>query len=360
MKAKTKIKRLLFWSAGFILVALLIVRILLPSWVEDFVNRSIDELESYEGQIADVDLALWRGAYTIKGIAIHKADTSEDLPFFEAEQIDVSLEWKALLKGAVVGELHFVRPILRFVQDDEEPQLGDEGGWARALQSLVPIELNRVEVVDGMVSYRGRRELALPDLVVEKFHLLAQDITNEKSDERELPATIEASGSVMSGAELTVRGRFDLLAEEPAMDASLTCETIDLVELNELLRRKAAIDVKSGQLDVYSEWALMDSKLDGYLKLIAEDVEIFDLQEDAGNPLEIIWQGLAGILVQTTKNQSRDQFATKVPFKGDLENLDTGVMASIVSTLENAFVQAMQRDLDGTIKLSDASGSESE
>lgn len=343
-----------------ILAALLIVRILLPSWVKDFVNRSIDRLETYDGQVADVDLALWRGAYTLKNVVIHKLDTTEDLPFFEAQQIDVSLEWKALLDGALVGELYFDRPILRFVQDDEEPQLGDEGRWGRTLQSLMPIELNRLEVVDGTLSYRGRRELALPDVEVRSLHLLARDITNEKNEKSELPATLEANGSVMNGAELRVRGRFDLLAEEPAMDASLTCETIDLVELNTLLRRKAAIDVKSGQLDVYGEWALMESKLDGYLKLIAEDVEIFDLEEDSGNPLEVIWQAVAGLLVQTTENQPRNQFATKIPFEGDLKNLDTGVMASIVSALENGFVQAMQRDLDGTIKLSDAAETDSE
>jgi hypothetical protein len=76
-------------------------------------------MEGYRGHINDIDLALIRGAYKIDSIYLNKYDsaTGKETPFFNASLIDLSVEWKALFHGSIVGELRFTNPVLRFTKD---------------------------------------------------------------------------------------------------------------------------------------------------------------------------------------------------------------------------------------------------
>ena len=53
-------------------VLMLAARALLPLWVRAHVNGVLARAEGYTGRVADVDLALYRGAYRIEGLEIHK------------------------------------------------------------------------------------------------------------------------------------------------------------------------------------------------------------------------------------------------------------------------------------------------
>jgi hypothetical protein len=47
---------------GIIVVLAVALRAALPFMVRDYMNRKLASLESYQGSVADVDIALWRGA----------------------------------------------------------------------------------------------------------------------------------------------------------------------------------------------------------------------------------------------------------------------------------------------------------
>ncbi len=68
--------------------------------------------------IRDVGLAIIRGAYKIDSIYINKEDTitHKQTPFFASRVVDLSVEWRALFKGSIVGELVFQRPYLLFTK----------------------------------------------------------------------------------------------------------------------------------------------------------------------------------------------------------------------------------------------------
>ena len=83
--------------------ALIVLRALLPIAIQRYVNRVLDRNEHYEGYIGEVDVALFRGAYTIEGLEIRKRNGRVPVPLLACEQIDLSIEWRALLDGALVG-----------------------------------------------------------------------------------------------------------------------------------------------------------------------------------------------------------------------------------------------------------------
>ena len=57
---------------GLLAVVLFLVaaRVAMPYLVEDYVNDKLAALDSYDGHVGDIDIHLWRGAYSIDDIEI--------------------------------------------------------------------------------------------------------------------------------------------------------------------------------------------------------------------------------------------------------------------------------------------------
>src|SRR4051812_34662481 len=88
-------------TVGVIVVVLVAARLALPHFVLKYVNRKLDELHGYGGRVADVDIWLIRGAYTIKGVNIvKKAENGPPEPFVAADNIDLSVDWSELFHGS--------------------------------------------------------------------------------------------------------------------------------------------------------------------------------------------------------------------------------------------------------------------
>src|SRR5688572_6382480 len=106
-----------------VVAVVVVIRLVLPYVVLHYANKSLAEMKGYYGHIRDIDLAIIRGAYRIDSIYINKLDSTTDkqTQFFGSKAIDLSIEWKALFHGSIVGELVFDEPSLRFTKDKAEP-----------------------------------------------------------------------------------------------------------------------------------------------------------------------------------------------------------------------------------------------
>src|SRR5690606_25535037 len=113
-------------------------RIALPSFVQGYVNRTLDQHPMYEGRIGDVDLHLWRGAYSIEDVRINKTAGSVPVPLFAAERVELAIEWPAVLSGSLVGRIELFAPQLNFVDDaqDSGDQTGGGGPWLGIIEDL--------------------------------------------------------------------------------------------------------------------------------------------------------------------------------------------------------------------------------
>src|SRR5438128_10761498 len=78
-------------------------RAMLPSAVRRYVNRTIDRSLLYEGRIGEVQVHLWRGAYSIHDISLIKTTGNVPVPLFSASRVDLAVQWDALLHGKLVG-----------------------------------------------------------------------------------------------------------------------------------------------------------------------------------------------------------------------------------------------------------------
>ena len=121
MKCKSKIhsvwrytSHLSLWIFALVIV-LVLARIALPFAVKSFVNHKLNGAQDYSGKIGDVDIGLWRGGYKIHQIRIIKKTGDIQSPLFSATEVDLSVEWRELFHGAVVGEVTLRQPQVNFV-----------------------------------------------------------------------------------------------------------------------------------------------------------------------------------------------------------------------------------------------------
>lgn len=81
----------LLWIVAVLVVLLIALDLALPYLVRNYLNDKLADMGDYRGQVTDVDVALWRGAYKINGLQIVKVDGKVPVPFVKAPLIDLSV-----------------------------------------------------------------------------------------------------------------------------------------------------------------------------------------------------------------------------------------------------------------------------
>jgi hypothetical protein len=345
-----------------VLVLLLVgVRAALPHVILHYANRTLAEIPDYHGVIADVDLAIWRGAYQIEGLDIVKTDGEVPVPFFSCPEIDFSVEWKALFDGALVGEIDFRRPVVNLVAGptEEETQTPVDSRWQDKIQELFPLEINRFEVHDGTLHYRDFHSTPKVDVPIDDVHVLATNLTNSRDLSETLVAKIEAEGRPLGDARLDFDVDVDPYAKHPTFDLRAKLENVDLRELNDFLHAYGGFDAEQGTLGIYSELAASDGAFTGYVKPLILDLDIVDFEKDEG-PLQVAWEGLVAAVSLIFRNLPRNQFGTKVEFSGRFDQPEYSVWSVIGQIFRNAFIQALSPSLEGEVDLGDARKAERE
>ncbi len=339
-------------ALGVVLV-LLAARAALPFYLEHVIEQKLAALEDYDGEVEDVDLNLWRGAYEIEGLRIVKTDGRVPVPFLFVPKTDISVQWNALIDGAAVGELVLHEPALNFVEGrtPEESQTKPPGNWFDAVQQLFPLRLNRFAVHGGEIHYRNLKADPEIDIYLGNLEAEAANLTNSEDLADDLPARLQARATAMEQGRLRLDLQLDPFAERPTFDLAARLQGLDLTELNPYLRDAANFDVHRGRLDAYAEVASAEGEFKGYVKPFLTDVDVVRWQEDVEEKglLQTLYESLVGVgadLLQGERGQ-----AARIPLEGTFEDPDVDVWGAIGSALRNAFIQALVPGLEGSIGL---------
>lgn len=337
-----------------IVIVLIVIRLILPYAVLHYANKTLAEMKGYYGHIDDIDLALIRGAYRIDSIFINKQDTASEkqTKFFSASAIDLSVEWRALFHGSIVGELIFEKPNLRFTKDKVEPKdvRNDSTDFRKLLDDFMPLQVNRFEIVDGTIKYVDETSKPKVDIMMTHMHAVALNLKNSYDSAKLLPAKVIARADVYEG-EFTFNMNINPLAEKPTFDMNAELKNTNLVLLNDFFKAYAKVDVNKGTFGLYTEVASKQAKFTGYVKPIIKDLDILGKEDRDDNIFRKLWEGIAGGAGQVFKNQSKDQVATKIPFEGRLDNPETDLWITLVNILQNAFIHAIQPSIDNEINI---------
>ncbi len=352
-----KTRKTLLIVLGSILVLLIAIRIALPYILLRLVNKELQTLHGYTGHIDDIDVALIRGAYKIKSIKIEKTGGKIPVPFFSAPLIDLSIQWASLFHGRIVGEIEVDQPILNFVKGPTEAtsQTKIDSSWTDVVKKLMPLKLNKFEIVEGQIHYRDFHSKPTFDIFTKQVHILAENLNNAEKNKELLPSTITASADVYGG-KATASMKMDALAKTPTFDGKAKLEGLNLVNLNNFIDAFAKFDIKSGEISIYTEAAAKDGKITGYTKPIIKNLKVLNWEKDKDKPVKIVYEAVVEAVAWIFKNHNKEQLATKVEFEGSIKNPNIDIWQLIGQVLKNAFVQALYPSLENSVSINAVGG----
>lgn len=340
-----------------VLIALLVLiaaRIALPYIVLHLVNDRLAKMPGYRGHVQDIDIALIRGAYVIDDFFLDKLDSTSGRrsPFLGAQAIDLSVEWKALFHGSLVGELVIERPTVTFTLDSVEPAQvqKDTADFRELLHDLMPLRVNRVEAHGGRLTYRDPKAHPAVDVHMSSLEVLATNLRNSYDDSELLPASIAATAN-MYGGHVRFNMKLDPLNRTPLFDMNAELVNMELVQVNDFFKAYANVDVNKGRFGMYTEMATRDGAFTGYVKPVLKDLDVLG-PEDRGEPiLHQLWEGIVGTVAGVLTNPGKDQVATKLEFSGTLKRPEVSTWYAVIDLLRNAFIRAIVPALDNDINI---------
>lgn len=337
-------------SAGTLIVIAVLVlgRVALPPVLVWYVNRTLQRIPDYTGSISDVDVALIRGAYTIMDLKLLKRSGSIPTPFFSAKETDLSIEWRALLEGKLVGEINLFQAELNFVQGPSKTssQTGISDEWLKVVKDLFPLRINRFEAHQSSIHFRNLHSSPKVDVVLSQLEILGSNLSNSRSPSSGLTATIDAHASVEGKAPLTTRTRLDPSAAAPRFETELAMKSLPLTSLNDYLRAYGGFDAEGGTLELYGAASARNGKLSGEIKPLAHEIKIFKSSSDDESTLGFLWEALVGALSEIFENQRHQQIGTVISFEGDFDKPKTSYLEIFSETVKNAFFRALKPGID--------------
>jgi len=336
------------WTVAGIVVLLVALHIALPYLVRNYLNDKLADMGDYRGQVTDVDLALWRGAYRINGLQIIKVDGKVPVPFVKAPVIDLSVSWHSLwYDHAVVAEVQFLRPELNFVDggtNKQASQTGQGTDWREQLGKLLPITLNEVHINDGKIAFHNFSSKPAVNIDATQVNATFYNLTNVVDVKGKRDARFDGKAQLLGQAPLEATATFDPLSNFEDFEFRFRARDIQLKRLNDFASAYGKFDFNAGTGDVVIEAQAEKGQLTGYIKPLLRDVEVFNWQQDVENKdkgiFRSIWEAVVGVSETVLKNQRKNQFATRVELSGSVHQQDISAFQAFWQILRNGFVQA--------------------
>jgi len=181
-------------------------------------------------------------------------------------------------------------------------------------------------------------------LWIDGARLDVRGFSNQR-DARRGSATL--SGRFNGSAPLDLRAEFAPVGGKPDFKTDLRVENIDLPAMNDFLRAQGGFDVTSGRLSVYSEIAVRNGRVDGYVKPLFSDMNVYDREQDKGkSPFRQLYEAMVGAGATVLTNRQRVDVATVTSLSGPVESPASSTWDVVIGLLKNAFVKAIMPGLE--------------
>jgi len=343
-----------------IVVLLVAIRIALPYILKDYVNKTLNDIPGYEGHVEDIDIALWRGAYVVDGLILQKTEAETDTPVLDFEKTDISIEWKSLLEGKIVSEIEMHNPKFNYIFEDQKKEgpdgKADTEDWTKALTDLVPIDINHLSVHNGTANFVELSSNPEINMFLQHIELEATNLSNVVNRDKTLPSSLHATAVSIGDGDVKLDGNLNLLKEIPDMDMEFALKKANVTAVNDLTLKYAGVDFESGTFELYSELAIADGYLKGYIKPMFINAKLIS-KNDKGGIFKKLWEGFVGTFKFLLKNHSTDTLATKVPLEGDLNKVESELIPTVFGIFKNGWIKAFDGNVDENISFKDAKNS---
>ena len=345
--------RKLLWPLVALLLALVVLRLLLPGWVRHHLDSRIAQMGPYHGSMSEVDLHIWRGSYTIRNLRIDKFGAPANEPFLTAPRTEMTVSVAALLHGRLRGDVDSYDATVNLIdgKTEGERQLGKGVNWSNELNILIPVEVDRIRVHNGTITFRNVTSNPRVDLTMNHVESTVTNLSASKSATGERVATLDTTATVLGNAPLETHATFDPTHRFGDFDYHIRVTQIQLVRANALARAYTGLDFAGGTGDFSMDLKASNGELQGQAEPIFKDLKLFswkkDVEEEKKGPIKLLYQAAAqGVVSLLKAPSSNDQIVTKVPISGRIGDSQIGGPQAIFEVLRHAFAEAYKEQLE--------------
>ena len=217
----------------------------------DIERRFNENLQGYTATVDHVDFHLLGFALDVEGLVVSQ-NAHPDPPVLEIPRLTANVHWKALLRARLVADFIFESPTLHAnlaqLQEENTDEVAfKERGWQDAFQSIYPLKINELRIKDGELTYQDESDFR--PLKASHIELLASNIRNIHSKDREYPSEVKAEGALFERGRFTIAGNADFMAKPmPGVKVSASLEGVELDYFEPVVRRYN-LTVRQGVLD---------------------------------------------------------------------------------------------------------------
>lgn len=214
------------------------------------------------------------------------------------------------------------------------------GAAAVTQQPAATVKADRIVIDRSTLGYRDETIDPPYRIYMADTHAELHDFTNVKNGGDAKPGRAAVRGMFMETGRTRLDATFQPHEKRTDFSLSLAVDDTDARRLNDLWRAYGGFDVERGLFSVYSELAVRQGRVDGYVKTILKDLDVLG-PEDEQSLGRKIYEGVVGGVATMLQNQPRDQVAIEVGLSGPLENPDASTLEIIGSIVKNAFFKAV-------------------
>jgi Domain of Unknown Function (DUF748) len=197
----------------------------------------------------------------------------------------------------------------------------------------------RVRITDSRFAYREETVTPPYRVFFDVDELLVEQFSNQAEDP---PAFLTIKGRFMGSGPTRVWADFRPGAVPPEFDVRMRIEDTDLRTLNDVFRAHGGFDVADGRFALFSEIAVKQGRIDGYVKPFFVDMDVYDAQQDESKGLaRKAYEGIVGGVAELLTNRPRDEVATRTDLSGPLEDPKTSTLDVVLNLVRNAFFKAI-------------------
>jgi hypothetical protein len=167
-------------------------------------------------------------------------------------------------------------------------------------------------------------------------------VTNLSNQFRDGPARATLGGRFMGSGQTSARASFRPEKSGPDFDLDLKIEGTRMTAMNDVWRAHGKFDVVGGLLSIYSQIRVKDARIDGYVKPVFKDVNVYDPKQDKKKPFfKKLYEGIVEGVADLLENKKRDEVVTVADLSGPVSNPHSSVLQVIGRLIENAFIKAI-------------------
>ncbi len=134
--------------------------------------------------------------------------------------------------------------------------------------------------------------------------------------------------------------------QAPDVNVAVQIRDTDMRAMNDLFRARGDFDVVGGRFSFFSELYLTRGQIDGYIKPLFADVDVYDRRQDRGEGLgQQLYEGVVGGVAGLLENRN-DQTATQARVTGNSNSPDLSAWEIAVNLVRNAFFRAIVPGLE--------------